>query len=55
VSEEEQMASTLGPAPDPEAVLRGHRAAVNVVTFHSPSGTLLSGYKLFSASQLHLQ
>ncbi|CAM6049931.1 unnamed protein product [Sphagnum compactum] len=37
------MASTLGPAPDPEAVLRGHRAAVNVVTFHSPSGTLLSG------------
>lgn len=36
--------STKGPSPDPVAVLRAHRAAVNVVAFHEPSGTLLSGY-----------
>lgn len=35
--------TSKGRAPDPVAVLRGHRAAVNVVAFHAPSATLLSG------------
>lgn len=37
------VATSKGAAPDPVAVLRAHRAAVNVVAFHAPSGTLLSG------------
>lgn len=35
--------NSKGASPDPVAVLRGHRAAVNVVEFHSASGTLISG------------
>ncbi|XP_024358152.1 protein DECREASED SIZE EXCLUSION LIMIT 1 isoform X2 [Physcomitrium patens] len=37
------LATSRRPAPDPVAVLRAHRAAVNVLAFHTPSGALLSG------------
>ncbi|CAM6087491.1 unnamed protein product [Calypogeia fissa] len=35
--------TTLGPAPDPVAVLRAHRSAVTSLAFHPESGHLLSG------------
>jgi len=46
--------STKGAAPDPVAVLRAHRAAVNAVAFHAPSATLLSGYVVYFLSHAHV-
>ena len=40
------MARQPPPPPDPDFVLRGHRADVQALLFHDKSDLLLSGYVL---------